>query len=228
MIVNSIVDFVVKNISILGPIFIISSLVSIFIFVIYFIDKKRDRERQEEISFKESVKIQIKRMEQNEREKYERGVREEMERRYREEIDKRERERIERKAREEKEKFNAIKVADIDSMSGVDFEKYLQKLLIAMQYTVIMTKASGDFGVDLIASKGNDKIAIQVKRYKTSVSRRAISDAVTGMHHYKCNKAMVITSNYFTRDATKLASSTNCILINRDALADWIVRNQRP
>jgi restriction system protein len=91
-----------------------------------------------------------------------------------------------------------------------------------------MTKASGDLGVDLIASNDTSKIAIQAKRYESKVSRRAISDAVAGMRHYKCNRAMVITNNYFTPDAIKLAKSAGCMLIDRDVLADWIIEFQKP
>jgi hypothetical protein len=32
-----------------------------------------------------------------------------------------------------------------------------------------------------------------------AVGRAAISDAVAGRLHYKCNRTMVVTSNYFTR-----------------------------
>jgi len=120
-------------------------------------------------------------------------------------------------------KFRGIQIANIDSMTGIDFEKYLQKLLTTQGYSVSMTQASGDLGVDLVASKCGDKIAIQVKRYNTKISRRAISDAVAGMQHYHCNKAMVITNNYFTPGAVTLARSTGCLLIDRDTLAKWIV-----
>ncbi|MBV8101041.1 MAG: restriction endonuclease, partial [Verrucomicrobia bacterium] len=88
--------------------------------------------------------------------------------------------------------------------------------------------ASGDLGVDLIASKGQDRIAIQVKRYGGTVSRRAISDAVAGMQHYRCNQAMVITNSRFTPGAITLAKSTQCSLIDRDELVKWIIRFQTP
>src|SRR5207249_4246659 len=88
-------------------------------------------------------------------------------------------------------KFRAIQIANIDAMTGIDFERYLQKLLTTQGYSVRMTPASGDFGIDLVASRNGDNIAIQVKGYNTKVSRRAISDAVAGMQHYRCNKAMV-------------------------------------
>ena len=65
-----------------------------------------------------------------------------------------------------------------------------------------------------------------MKRQNSKVSRRAISDAVAGMQHYHCNKAMVITNNYFTPGAATLARSTGCALIDRGTLAAWIVELQ--
>jgi restriction system protein len=123
---------------------------------------------------------------------------------------------------EQNHKFRAIQIANIDSMTGIVFERYLQKLLSTQGYSVSTTQASGDLGVDLVASRSGEKIAIQVKRSKTKISRRAISDAVAGMQHYRCNKAMVITNNYFTPGAVTLARSTGCVLVDRDMLAKWI------
>jgi restriction system protein len=127
---------------------------------------------------------------------------------------------------EREKKFKGIQIANIDSMTGIEFEQYLQKLLTNQGYSVNVTQASGDLGVDLIASRDGDKIAIQAKRYSTNVSRRAISDAVAGMYHYGCNKAMVITNSYFSPGAVTLAESTDCILINRDTLAEWVIEFQ--
>jgi len=65
---------------------------------------------------------------------------------------------------EQNRKFRAIQIANVDAMTGIDFERYLRKLLSTRGYSVSMTQASGDFGVDLIATSNSDKIAIQVKR----------------------------------------------------------------
>jgi restriction system protein len=113
---------------------------------------------------------------------------------------------------------------NIDSMSGVEFEDYLEGMLTTQGYSVKLTPGSSDFGVDLVATCSSEKIAIQVKRHRTRISRRAVSDAVAGMHHYRCDSAMVITNSYFTEGAVKLAKSTGCTLIDRDALARWIVQ----
>jgi restriction system protein len=121
----------------------------------------------------------------------------------------------------------AIQISDIDIMSGIEFEHYLQRLLIHRGYQTQLTKGSGDLGVDIIASRGDEKIAIQAKRYEgAKVSRRTVSDAVGGLMHYGCNKAMVITNNYFTQDAIKLAQSNGCKLVDRDTLANWIIEYQ--
>jgi HJR/Mrr/RecB family endonuclease len=124
--------------------------------------------------------------------------------------------------KEVEKKYRGMQIANIDSMTGIEFEQYLKRILTNQGYNVNMTDASGDLGVDLVASGNGDKIAVQVKRYSTKVSRRAISDAVAGMYHYGCNKAMVITNNYFSPGAIALAESTDCILVDRDALAEWI------
>lgn len=107
-------------------------------------------------------------------------------------------------------------------MDGLAFEHFVAKLLRQRGYRAEVTQASGDFGVDIIARKGRRSIAIQVKRYKGSVARHAISDAVAGKYHWKCNEAWVITNSYFTKDAHELARSTQCRLIDRDELARWL------
>jgi multisubunit Na+/H+ antiporter MnhG subunit len=125
------------------------------------------------------------------------------------------------------EKFRALTIAKIDEMSGAEFEAYLQRVLISQGFEVKVTRASGDLGVDLIAARSGDSIAIQVKRYGTKISRRAISDAVAGMRHYGCGKAMVITNNYFTPGALALAASNDCTVVDRDTLANWITAFQQ-
>ena len=119
-------------------------------------------------------------------------------------------------------KYRGMQIANIDTMSGIEFEQYLKRVLTNQGFIVSMTNVSGDLGIDLVASGHGNRIAIQAKRYSSKVSRRAISDAVAGMNHYGCNKAMVITNNYFSPGAVTLAKSTNCILVDRDTLANWV------
>jgi restriction system protein len=126
----------------------------------------------------------------------------------------------------EQQRIRAIAIADVDKMTGEEFEQYVGKLLTHQGYKVAFTKTSGDYGVDIIATKAQEKVAVQAKRYAGSVGRAAISDAVAGKAHYQCNRTMVVTCNYFTREAKQLAYSNYCKLIDRDKLIDWILEFQ--
>ncbi len=115
-----------------------------------------------------------------------------------------------------------IAYLDFDSMDGLEFEHFVAKLMSHRGFSADVTKGSGDLGVDILANNHEGLFAVQVKRYNHPVSRRAVSDAVAGRDHYGCNFAMVVTNNYFTDDAKKLASSNSCVLIDRDELKKWI------
>ena len=124
--------------------------------------------------------------------------------------------------RKKMERTRALKISDIDSMSGHAFERYVAILLESRGFKTVVTKGSGDSGVDIVASMANIRYAIQCKRYAQNISRDAVSDAVGGMAHYKCTNAMVISNQYFTAGARALAASNNCTLVDRDTLATWI------
>ncbi len=117
----------------------------------------------------------------------------------------------------------ALETTQIDSMDGPAFEAFVASLLTRRGFKVKQTGKSGDLGVDLIAERGRNKYAVQVKRQSQPVSRHAVSDAVGGQAHYRCNGAMVVTNNYFSAGAQQLARANKCILIDRRILAEWIV-----
>jgi restriction system protein len=55
----------------------------------------------------------------------------------------------------ERRRMRELKLADVDRMSGHDFEHYLAALLKHRGFDATVTKESGDLGVDGIAKKGN-------------------------------------------------------------------------
>lgn len=113
-------------------------------------------------------------------------------------------------------------MAAVDAMSGLAFEKLIGSLLARQGYEVGNLRASNDYGVDLITNKDKERIAVQIKRSKNKITRKAISDAVAGMKYYNCTKAMVVTNSEFTEDAREFARGTECILIDRTILQQWL------
>ena len=63
-------------------------------------------------------------------------------------------------------KSTPASITDIDSLSGVDFEAWIAKLLREKGFQVYGTPATGDQGADLIANKDGKSIVIQAKRRK--------------------------------------------------------------
>lgn len=101
-------------------------------------------------------------------------------------------------------------------ITGHDYEEIAADYLRQNGYSnVKVTRASGDFGVDITAHKGFDKWAVQCKYYSNPVGVSAIQEVVGGMAHYGCNKAMVITNNIYTEPAKKLARENGVILKSR-------------
>ncbi|MBC7855370.1 MAG: restriction endonuclease [Pirellulaceae bacterium] len=103
-------------------------------------------------------------------------------------------------------------------LRGVAFERFLVEVFQMLGYTVEMTKASSDYGVDLVATKGEVRLAIQAKGWEGSVGNSAVQEAYAGKAHYRCNQCAVITNSSFTRGARSLAFTTGCQLIDGNEL----------
>lgn len=118
-------------------------------------------------------------------------------------------------------------IMDIDNMTGAEFETFLSALFEDMGYRATVTKASGDYGADLILKEGKESIAVQAKRYSKKVGVNAVREAYTAKTYYNCTDAWVITSNYYTRNAEILAKETNVKLVDRTMLIDFIIENKK-
>lgn len=119
-------------------------------------------------------------------------------------------------------------IADCDMMTGKTFEKLVVSVFNALGYNTQTTKDSGDQGVDVIATKGNIKIAIQTKCYSQAVGNHSVMEVVAGGKYYSTNRAMVITNNYFTKSARELAAANNVVLWDRNILQEKLTMLKLP
>jgi restriction system protein len=110
---------------------------------------------------------------------------------------------------------------EIDAMTGIDFENYVAAKLRAAGYRVALTKVTGDFGVDLIASKGKERIAIQCKRHGRRIGAAAVQQVVAGALMHRCTSTMVVSNQEFTPAAIRLADVHACELVGRARLPKW-------
>jgi len=110
----------------------------------------------------------------------------------------------------------------IDSMTGLQFERYIATLLKRRGFTNVQLTEQYDLGVDIIADKEGITWGIQVKRYSGLVKAEAVRQVVTALRIYQCDQAMVITNSEFSRIATELADSNDCLLIDKHQLVNWL------
>ena len=122
--------------------------------------------------------------------------------------------------------YRATGQAAVDEMSGVEFEHYVAAVLRGRGYAVEMTKATGDFGVDLIATRDGVRTAVQCKRQGRMVNGAAIQQVVAGAAVYECDTTMVVSNRRYTRAAEQLAEVHGCTLVDRTRLAR-LARNPR-
>ncbi|MFJ5713714.1 restriction endonuclease [Neobacillus sp. NPDC093127] len=108
-------------------------------------------------------------------------------------------------------------------MDGFEFEKFLKPVFERQGYLTRVTQGSGDYGADLILRKGRKKYVVQAKRYNSNIGVSAVQQVVAAMNYYDANGAMVVTNQYFTPSAVKLAKVNGVKLIDRDSLSKMLL-----
>lgn len=116
----------------------------------------------------------------------------------------------------------------IDRMTGLEFEKYLEILFKRLGYQVERTRYVGDQGGDLVLLKNGERILVQAKRHSKAIGNKAVQEAAAARPHYKCHRAMVVANQEFTRPARELAASNQVELWGRKKLTELILSLQAP
>ena len=116
-----------------------------------------------------------------------------------------------------------MSVRDIDGMDGIEFEELTCDILAANDFDIAeSTQASGDFGVDVLAEKDGITYAIQCKCYSGLVGIDAVQQVYAGCAYYDCHVAVVLTNQYYTHHAQRLADKIGVVLWDRDTLRDFL------
>jgi len=127
-----------------------------------------------------------------------------------------------------KKKYLKSGITEIDKMSGIEFEYLLNYYFKELGYKSHTTKASNDYGADLIIKKESEQIIIQAKRYqhKNNVGIKAIQEVLGAMNYYNINRGMVVTNSHYTKQATELAFRSKIELWDREKLMSVMTKVQ--
>ncbi len=111
-----------------------------------------------------------------------------------------------------------ISSTKIDELSCLEIVRYLRSLFEKYGYETELTKDSNEFSSYLIIKKGPQKYIIQTKRKENKIGVKAIHEILWEVRNYEANGAIIITNQYFTSSAKKLANTKDIQLVDRDEL----------
>lgn len=93
-----------------------------------------------------------------------------------------------------------------------NFEFQAGEYFKSLGYDVDVTQAVGDWGVDVFLTKGNEKVAVQVKNYgvcRTRVSRKDMMELYGAMAYFDCQRAVLVYNGRMTPEAEMVAKKLN-------------------
>lgn len=97
-------------------------------------------------------------------------------------------------------------------MTPKQFEEYVCELFTSKGYKSETTPFCNDYGVDVFAIKGKEKIAIQAKMYGGStrkINRQMVMELEGAKNYFDCTKAIIATDGLLLEDAKQVADKLN-------------------
>ncbi len=144
------------------------------------------------------------------------------EQRYTEERAKEEERRRQREEAEEEQRRRMRTIADLNKLTGYEFEELIASLFNKDGYSVRRCGGSGDEGVDLILEIGESRDVVQCKRWKADVGSPVVRDFYGALMHANARHGFIITSASFSPSARSFALRKPITLISGNDLIAWI------
>jgi len=130
----------------------------------------------------------------------------------------------ERRTREkrEQENRNATTLADLNRLTGPQFEALIASLFKKDGYTVRHCGGSGDEGIDLVLIMGQEKDVVQCKRWKNDIGSPVVRDFYGALMHAVARHGFIITTASFSQSARDFARGKPISLIGGAEILRWI------
>jgi hypothetical protein len=107
-------------------------------------------------------------------------------------------------------------------MDPETFEETVARELEAEGYVTKFTPTTNDWGVDIFATRGSERVAVQVKMYRGSrlVNRQMVFELYGASRYFDCTGAVIATDGEFRRDAERAADKLGIRILRIDATVD--------
>jgi len=105
-----------------------------------------------------------------------------------------------------------------------EFEMFVGDLFRKMGYDVELTPSTGDYGVDVVAKKDGNTVAIQVKKYEQGnlIGTQVVQQTLGAMWKVKVDQSIIVTTSGFTVYAREQAKEAPIELWDKKALHEMV------
>jgi restriction system protein len=122
---------------------------------------------------------------------------------------------------------DAYTLEELLGMLPEDFEVLIAEIFRSYGYQVEVLGGNGDHGVDVVVlTDQGEKWIFQCKRYNGSVGEPVVRDLYGTMLHEEAQRAYLITTGSFTRQAQVWVTGKTIVLYDGEALIRLIRRTQ--
>lgn len=109
-----------------------------------------------------------------------------------------------------------------DSLDGHAFERKVADLYRKYGYDAVVSKAGGDGGIDIVLTKGEEKIAVQCKAHNKAVAPAVARDLFGTMISGGYKKGMIVSKNGFTKGVYDFVKDKDIELVDMDSLIQMV------
>jgi restriction system protein len=105
-------------------------------------------------------------------------------------------------------------------MTPKQFEELVCEYFRNKGFKAEATSYSNDYGVDVFATKGKEKIAVQAKMYgggTRKINRQMVMELHGAKDYFDCTKAVIATDGILLADATEVANKLKIEILNIDS-----------
>ena len=110
----------------------------------------------------------------------------------------------------------------LKTMDGLEFEHWVAHLFRRAGFQVEVTQASGDHGIDLVASSQGRLIAVQCKRWDGTVGEPILRDLYGAMMAMNAHSGCLVTTGSITAQAHQFAKDKPISLLDFDSVMEIV------
>jgi len=130
-------------------------------------------------------------------------------------------ESAQKRAEEQKEASQTLE--RLSKLSPRGFEEFIGDLFEGLGYQRVNIRGgSGDQGVDILAEKDGQRVAIQCKRYKGIVGLHQVRDLIGAMRLEDAQRGLLITTGVFSIQAERMVREAQIEMIDGNKLIEVI------